>query len=220
MLLLCFKIRNKSVTFLTVIVVAVSKVLCRDSEGSCLLTDLTQLLNKKEKVYTAFLRVSIVLSTLDAAKWSIAILFQVKLVWFVSMWRHRNPTGSCLDIPLALLAGHTPHLIVEASVMCAANERWLLIYQQKLPDKQQGWIIYKVAGREAAFHTLFHAKCRMNSKQAKQFSEAQRPKSINKNGKTGFSDAVWYYSRILIQILLSIDLVWNQITVSQININK
>lgn len=107
------------------------------------------------------------------------------------MWRHHNPICSCLDIPLALLAGHTPHLIVEVSVMCAANERWLLIYQQKLPDKQRGWIIYKVAGWEVAFHTLFHAKCRMNSKRAKQFSEAQKPKSINENenGKTGYNEA-------------------------------
>lgn len=55
-------------------------------------------------------------------------------------------------------------------VICGANERWLLIYKKKLSDKSKRWIIYSTgAEKTPAFHTVFHAKCHMNSKWTKEF---------------------------------------------------
>lgn len=125
------------------------------------------------------------LSTAHSGRGTIVILLQVRLVGLVSVLEGLISNYYCLDFLLALLTGYTLFLIVQVNMMCAANESWLLIYKQKLPDKQQGWIIYKVAVWKVAFHTSSHVKCHMNSKQAKQFSGKQKYKIKHHKGKSG-----------------------------------
>lgn len=67
-------------------------------------------------------------------------------------------------------------------VICGANERWLLIYKKKLSDKSKRWIIYSARAEKTAFHSVFHAKCHMNSKRTKEFGVLET-KFIGRNEK-------------------------------------